>query len=205
MKKLYLSAIAVLICFGITYTGVLWVSGSSDKDDPAEDVPKPVAFEPDSEWVYGKIEYFHDLLHPNCYFMLLRAHPGAPVPMIAGGYATTDVWVTVKVRGIEVPRALQTKAERNRPHDYLSNERRRWDRALSYVWGVVGQNKLFRVHNLAVQEPDKVLIGDIEFMLGGQWHLLSAAMLNDFHALPAGGDWEFGAEEFGATSPNIPK
>ena len=204
MKILYLWLLIGLLII-VSVLSVLWVYGSSDKDDPTEDVAKPVAFEPDSQWVYGKIEYLHDLLHPNCYFMLLRAHPGAPVPMVEGGYATTDVWVTVKLRGVEVARALQTKAERGRPHDYLSNERRRWDRALSYVWGVVGQNKLFRVHNLAVQEPDKVLVGDIEFMLGGQWHLLSAALLNDFHALPEGGNWEFGALEFGATTPNIPK
>ena len=27
--------------------------------------------------------------------------------MITGGYAETDVWVTIEIRGIDVPRALQ--------------------------------------------------------------------------------------------------
>ena len=60
------------------------------------DTGAPIA-PPQSEdnWVYGKIEYLHDLRAPNEYFMLLRAHPGQPVPRITGGYATTDVYAVV--------------------------------------------------------------------------------------------------------------
>ena len=206
MRILYFWAIVFLLFLSFTFVGVLWVSGSGDDDDlELEQVPETPFDISETEWVYGKIEYRDDVLKPNLYFVLLRAHPGSPVPNIKGGYHTTDVHVTLKLRGVEVPRGLQQKSERNRPHRWLQRERERWDRAMNYVWSVCNPNRTFRVHNLEIVESDKVLEGDVEFLLGGQWHLLSVSMLNDFLVLPAGGDWDFGGLEFGTVNPNIPK
>lgn len=186
----------------------LIVQGSSDEDDMSDlppEVFQPAGENPKDGWVYGKLEYEHDILAPDCYFMLLRAHPGSPVPAIEGGYHTTDVHVTLKLNGVEVPRALQEKSTRNRPHDWLRRERHRWDQNMQYVWSVCGPNRTFRVRNLKIVEDDKVLTGDIEFLLGGQWHLLAISMLNDGLVLPEGGNWDFGGREFGTLNPNIPK
>ena len=209
MRFLFTLIGIIFLAMLLIYFGVQWTHGSGDDDsDPVEeisDVLDEEMIDTEPQWVYGKIEYLHDILRPDLYFMLLRGHPGSPIPMIEGGYATTDVWVTVRLHGVEVARPLQEKSVRHRPHNYLDNERRRWDRAMAYVWSVCGPNGTFRVGNLEVIEADKVLKGDIEFLLGGQWHLLSVAMLNDFHALAEGGDWDFGAPEFGVANPNIPK
>ena len=90
MQKYFSWFILILIC------GALCLASSED--------PLPVEEEPPEEevggWVYGKIEYRHDLRSPQEYFMLLRAHPGQPVPRITGGYATTDVYAVVRLRGI---------------------------------------------------------------------------------------------------------
>ena len=159
-------------------------------------------------WVYGALKYRYDILTPRRLFLLLMAHPASQVPLITGGYAETDVWVTVEIRGIDVPRGLQVASDRHRPHRYLARERQRWDRVMAYIWNVCGNSGTFRVGNFEVVEADKVLKADLEFLLGGQWHDLRTALLNDKLVLPTQADgmqWDFGALEFGMVNPNIPK
>lgn len=209
MKRLItlLFLVVFVSLFQIVLSRLDGTHASSDGTDPPSNTFPDQRTESESEWVYGKIEFVHDILRPDCYFVLLRGHPGSPVPLVQGGYATTDVSVTLKLRGVTAPRALQTKETRNRPHLWLQRERQRWDRAMHYVWSVCGPTRTFRVHNLKVIEEDKVLEGDVEFLLGGQWHLLAVAMLQDKLILPADGktEWDFGDIEFGPVNPNIPK
>ena len=116
--------------------------------------------------------------------------------------------MTVEIRGIDVPRGLQVAEDRQRPHLWLSRERERWDRAMAYIWNVCGNTQTFRVGNFEVVEVDKVLKADLQFLLGGQWHDLRVALLNDKLVLPTqpdGTEWDFGASEFGTVNPNIPK
>ena len=197
----------IYILFGLfaaiiitSYIGIRWVQASGDDD--IIDFDKPVSHE-ESEWVYGMIEYEHDILAPDKYFMKLRVHPGSSIPNIVGGYATTDVYVELWLRGVQVPTGRQTKSDRDRPHLWLDGERERWNRAIKYVWSVCNPTRTFRVHNIEALEKDNILVGDIEFLLGGQWHVLAIAMINDKVALPTG-DWDFGDIEFGAYNPNIP-
>ena len=161
-------------------------------------------------WVYGRIEYLHDLIAPNVYFMLLRAHPGQPVPRITGGYATTDVYAYVRLRGVDPPRALQQSQDRHRPHQWLANERAKWDAAMRYVWHVTEPTRTFRVHNLTVVDAagDKVLAGDLEVWLGGQWLSLAYMLLSDGHARPVqadGTEWDWGMETVPLVNPEMPK
>lgn len=186
----------VLICVGLCFA-----SGDDDGE--------PVETESDG-FVYGKIEYRHDLLTPASYFMLLRAHPGRPVPLVAGGYATTDVYAVVRLRGVDVPRALQVSADRERPHDWLANERARWDASMAYVWKLISVNRTFRVHALKVVDAagDGVLEGDLEVWLGGQWLSLALLMLNDGYARPEQTDgtaWDWGMRTVPLVNPNVPK
>ena len=202
-----ISAGVVLLALVIS----LIVNASSDKDDPDPDLDRELGIsDSDAEdgWVYGQLEYPHDVLDPRTLFMLLMAHPKSQVPMITGGYAETDVWVAVQIRGIDVPRGLQVASQRHRPHLWLERERRRWDRTMSYIWNVCGNNGIFRVGNFEVLEADKKLKADLEFLLGGQWHDLRTALLNDKMVLPTqtdGTQWDFGALEFGTLNPHIPK
>ena len=196
MTKTFSWFLLLLICVSLCF--------ASGDDDGA-----PLESVPDGS-VYGKIAYLHDLRAPNVYFMLLRAHPGQPVPLISGGYATTDVYAVVKLRGVSTPRALQHSENRERPHDWLANERSRWDAAMRYVWNLTEPNKTFRVHRLAVIEAsgDKVLEGDLEVWLGGQWLSLAHMMLNDGHARPVqldGSDWDWGQSTVPLVNPGIPK
>ena len=203
MTKTFYRLILLLICAS------LCIASGPDTGDPILDSELG---ETDTGieggWVYGELQYPHDIHDPRTLFMLLMAHPGATVPMITGGYAETDVWVTVEIRGIDVPRALQVSEERHRPHRYLARERERWDRVMRYIWNVCGNSRTFRIGNFEVIEDNKKLKVDLEFLLGGQWHDLRTALLNDKLVLPTQADdiqWDFGAPEFGTVNPNIPK
>ena len=198
MRKMFTWFVLLLIC------ALCLASGGGD-----DDASESVATEPDN-WVYGKIAYRHDLLAPNLYFMALRAYPGKPVPLVTGGYATTDVYAVVRLRGIDVPRALQVSADRERPHDWLANERERWDAAMGYLWKVISPNRTFRVHNLSVVDDtgDRVLEGDLELWLGGQWLSLALLMLNDGHARPMQADgtqWDWGMRTVPLVNRGVPK
>ena len=142
--------------------------------------------------------------------MLLRAHPGQPVPRITGGYATTDVYAVVRLRGVDTPRALQQSKERSRPHDWLANERKRWNTALEYLWNIITPTKTFRVYDLKVVDHtgDKVLEGDMEVYLGGNWMNLAVMLMHDGHARPLQPDdakWDWGMETVPLLNPNVPK
>ena len=175
-------------------------------DDDLSDIPKSKK----GGYVYGKIEYLHDLRKPNEYFMELRASPGNPIPEVVGAFASTDSRVIVRLRGVSVARELQHAEHRNRPHDWLANERSKWDGSMRYVWNIVEPNKTFRVYDLKVVDHngDKMLEGDMEVFLGGQWMDLAIMMMSDGKARPLqadGSDWDWGMETVPLLNPNVPK
>lgn len=200
MKKFFIIIILLSI---FIQGGVLIFSGSDDNGEP----PTTQSTEPKNGWVYGKIEYQHDVLTPREYFLLLRAHPNAKVPNIEGGYATTDVYAKVRLRGVSTPRNLQNADDRHRPHIWLERERERWNQAMQYVWSIVQPNKTFRVGNFKVLDSDELLEADIEFLLGGMWINLASAMINDEIARTPQEDfeWDWGSRGIGPTNPNIPQ
>ena len=196
--------IIMLLCLMIPGSKILF------SDAPPEEVEN--GWHPPTErkkgWVYGQIEYQHDILAPNEYFLKLHDHPSdnLGVPEVYGGYATTDVYAKVKLRGIAVPRALQEVESRARPPLYLDRERRRWDEAMQYVWNVMQPTKTFRVGNMEILEEDKLLEADIEVQLGGQWLPLAVLMVNDhFAAAEQNVTWDFGAKELAPQNPNVPR
>lgn len=194
--------LAVVILAALAVSQIVVGSGDDDLADITTDKK--------GGWVYGKIEYLHDLRKPNEYFMELRASPGNPIPEVVGAFASTDSRVIVRLRGVSVPRELQHSKDRNRPHDWLANERRKWDKAQRYVWNIVSPNKTFRVYDLKVVDHagDKVLEGDMEVFLGGQWFDLAIMMMADGHARPIqkdGNDWDWGMETVPLLNPNVPK
>ena len=183
----------------------LFASGPGDEAGP----PAEQSETEGSGWVYGRIEYLHDLLAPNLYFLELLAHPDGQVPMIEGGYASTDVHAIVRLRGVDTPRAMHSVvSERHRPHLWRDRERERWDAAMRYVWNVCAPTKTFRVHNMVVIEADRVIEADIEFYLGGAWHNLAIVLIQDEHARPVqtdGSTWDPGSPTYGLENPNIPR
>ena len=211
-KHLSPAAFLVILIIPFVVGSILIVVFASEDPDSPEmkewlDSP-PELNKAEDGWVYGKLHYDYDIKNANGkhleLFMLLMAHPKSKVPKITGGYAETDVWVTVRVRGIQVPRALHTAEERHRPHLWLGRERKRWDATRQYIWNVSQNTLTFKVGNFEVVEEDGVLKADFFFLLGGAWHDLDIALLNDKHALPSDNDWEFGDKEFGLVNPNIP-
>ena len=202
-QRLNIGFLLVTIALMWGYASVIWVSAGEDPDGQT-----PLSPDTKGDWVYGRIEYEHDLLAPNLYFMELLAHPGGKVPRIEGGYASTDVHVIVRLRGVDVPSAMHTPDERNRPHIWRDRERRNWADAMEYVWNVTDPTHTFRVSNLKVIDEDRVLEADMEFYLGGAWQNLALALLNDELARPIqsnGATWDPGSKEYSLENPNVPR
>ena len=172
----------------------LCFASSDGEDDPASE-----------GWVYGQLEYIHDILEINRYHMKLLASPKSKVPDVVGAYMFTDVGVNVKLRGVHVPRALQNAEQLHRPHQWRVRERARWDRGMRYVWSIAAPTKTFRLHNLKKLD-DRTIEADIEFLLTGVWHDLAIALMTDGFARPLqqdGTQWDAGSYEYGLENPNI--
>ena len=206
-RAFYPACIAAFVVLSALVISLI-VNASSDKDDPDPDLDPKLgitAHEADDGWVYGHLEYEHDILEPNLYFMKLLAHPESKVPDVVGAYAFTDVGVNIKLRGVDAPRALQNAEQLHRPLAWRKRERQRWNEAMAYVWNLSDPTHTFRLHNL-IKLDDRTIEADIEFLIGGQWHNLAIAMSYDEIARPLGDDdWDAGSKGFGLINPNIPK
>ena len=167
-------------------------------------------------WAYGFIEHEHDLDKPNLFYTKLQWHTEANIPGIKGGYATTDVDVFVKLRGVDVGKALHHARHRARPHVWQRKERERWADAMTYVWNLIDQTHTLRVHNMkhigttldGDTYEDGILEADMEILLGGVWHNLAIMMMQDDMARPIqadGSEWDAGSREYSLLNPNIPK
>lgn len=202
MKRL-LYTLLVLSCIFIP--GNYLFSGDPGEDDPPPETPPPKI---DDDWVYGQIEYLHDVLSPYEYFLKLHDTPsnGLGVPDVYGGYQTTDVYTRVRLKGVQVPRAMHERDERNRPPNYIDRERQRWDDAMRTVWNIMEPTKTFKVANMEVLENDKLIEADIFVLKGGGWINLAMLLVNDhFVVVDAGVDIDFGGRGVAPTNPNIPK
>ena len=211
MQRIYtfklLAIIAFAFLFGQLLSPMPFTRGSSEGEPDTEfdeglnRQPKP----PKDGWVYAHLEYEHDILAPNLYYMKLLAHPKSKVPDMIGAYAFTDVGVRIKLRGVDVPLALQNAEALHRPHKWRRKERERWNAAMAYVWNISDTTHTFRLHSLKKLD-ERTIEADVEFLLGGQWHNLAIAMLHDEMARPLGEDaWDAGSREYGLINPNIPK
>ena len=177
-------------------------SGPGDEEPP---LPEEIDTE-DSGWVYGRIEYEHDLLAPNLYFMTLLAHPKSDVPDLLGAYVFTDVGVHIRLRGVHVPRSLQQAEDLHRPHEWRRRERQRWNTAMQYLWSIMERTKTFRLHNLE-KIDNTTILADLEFLLGGEWHDLAYTMVKDEIVRAVGETdikWDAGSQEYGLENPSIP-
>lgn len=168
-------------------------SDGSDDPETVSDIPEE-ATEPIVE-IFARVQYLHDLIDMRTMLVEARAYPGAGFPSIEGGYIETNVHAVVRVRGITVPTGCQTPESRqNRPHAYIERERERWDRGMAYLWGLVGINKVIKIVNPEV--VDGIVECDIKFFLGGAWHELDTAMVQDDYArrIPDGFRVDWGSE-----------
>ena len=221
MRNFYIFACGVALILSLSYLGIRYGLASSDGDpDPVldpylEEQPKQEL--PKSEgWVYGFIEYEHDLDKANLYYMKLQASPESQVPMVSGNYATTDVDAFVKLRNVDVGKALHHARHRKRPHVYQRKERQRWADTMAYLWNLIDQTHTFRVHNMRYYGKeldgdlyeDGIIEADMEILLGGQWHNLAVMLMQDEHSRPLQADgsaWDAGSKAYSLLNPNIPK
>ena len=159
------------------------VNGSSDGSPPqqpqTQETETPIPKKQDGT-ISARIRHARDVLQPNTLFVEARAYPGNGVPNITGGYAETNVHLQIIIKGVSVPSACQSTAERNKPHDEVEIERRRWQNAIDYVWACLSQNNKLRLGDLEIR--DGRVHCHVEFYLGGAWHDLATAMVNDDHA-----------------------
>ena len=210
----------VCILAGVILSALVIGSGDDDlsdipKSDPVDEPESPLLPESDG-WVYGFIEYEHDIDKANLYYLKLQASPESKVPMVDGNFATTDVDVFVKLRNVDVGKALHHSRHRKRPHVYQRRERQRWAEQMTYLWNLFDQTHTFRVHNLKYigteldgdTYEDGIIEGDMELLLGGNWHNVAMMLMQDEHSRPIqadGSEWDAGSKEYSLLNPNVPK
>ena len=191
------------------------IFGNGDDAEPDFMTEPDFMSAPEEHWIYGRIQYLHDLLSPGLYFMQLLIHPDHPDAKTIDGYVSMDGHAIVKLRDVDVPRALHTTEERFRPHGWRDQERLNWDKAMAYVWNLTELTHTFRVHNLKIIKVDlpmldvtHVIEADIAYFAGGNWHNLAYSMLSDEHVRPLQADgtlWDPGSKEYSLEHPNLPR
>ena len=221
LRNLYRShktavSLVLLLAIALISTPFLYRAFANGDGSPEPETPAPVVLKSDG-WVYAFVEYPHDWMDPHVAHLKIMAHPKSKVPLITGGYAQTDLFAFVRIRGIDTHRAMHHASVRHRPHRYIERERENWDRAMRYVWNITQPTRSFRLHNLKRIECDeylekltgekKILEADWEFLLGGTWHNIAAALLQDEHARPLQDSvyWDAGTRKYSFENPAVPK
>ena len=191
------------VLFLLLGMGIAYLFSSSDGSDDAPIESEAFTLE---DFNYATIEYRDDLLSANTYFLEVKAYPGKPFPRITGEWVGTNVHVPIQLRGVAVPRALQTVDTRNRPHPYIQRERQRFDASMDYIWSLLKLNKTLKVGNPEV--VGDAVECDILVLLGGNWQNLAMLLLGDEHFRPIqadGSEWDFGSLNVSLLNPNILK
>ena len=155
---------------------------------PPEEAVEPETMQPIQEVkadgiFEARIQYEHDIDAPNRLFVEIKIYPHqehAPFPGVVGGHSETNVHTWVHIRGLSVPNGLQSHEDRHVHHDDVEIERRRWNDAMTFLWQIISPNKKLRVVNPEI--VDGKLYCDLKFYLGGTWHDVAIAMINDNHA-----------------------
>ena len=181
-KLLYITSFLAIL----TVASVLFSLHTAETSGPGDDPPEApeledieLATEPVE--IFGRVEHLHDLIDLRTMFVEARAYPGAGFPLVEGGYTETNVHVRIRIRDITTPTACQTVESReNRPHAYIERERERWNAGMRYLWGLIGINKVIKIVNPEV--VDGAVECDVKFYLGGAWHELDTAMIQDDYA-----------------------
>ena len=191
------------------------IISNGDGSEPPQTIEVPLELS-EKGWAYGFIEFEHDLDKANLFYMKLQGHPESKIPNINGGYSTTDVNVFVKIRGVDVGKALHHARQRHRPHVFQREERQRWADTMTYLWNLVDQTHTFKVHNMKMigktldgdTYKNGIIEADLEVLLGGAWHNLALMMMQDEMARPIqsdGSEWDSGSREYSLLNPDIPK
>jgi hypothetical protein len=212
MKTTFVCVAMIALLFGLGYFAtVIFGSGDDDLTEMPQATP-----EMRKGWAYGFVEHQHDLDKPNLFYTKLQWHEEADIPNVKGGYAMTDVDAFVKLRGVDVGKALHHARHRGRPFLWQREERQRWADTMTYLWNLIDQTHTLRVHNMkhigteldGDTYEDGILEADMEILLGGVWHNLAIMMMQDDMARPIqadGSEWDPGSREYSLLNPNIPK
>ena len=200
-----------LFIFGIVFLGFgaavslerLSLASSSGNPPPREasrnELGNPTSTQSasvsDDASFYAEIEYQHDMDTARDYRLNVRVHPGGKWPGVIGGGIETMVRCQVRLRGVSVPLACDTAAQRaGRPLKEIEQERARWAASIDYTWSLLKPQKQVRLAN-PVQIAPGVVECDVAFPLGGAWHDLASALTSDEHARIEiiDGNWNWGS------------
>ena len=198
-----------LFIFGIVFLGFgaavsierLSLASSSGDPPPIETSDADAGeieterFPSEDDLFYAEIEYQHDIDTARDYRLNVRVHPGGKWPGVTGGGIETIVRYQVRLRGVSVPLACDTAAQRaGRPLKEIERERARWDASIDYTWSLLKLHKQLRLSN-PIQIALDVVECDVAFPLGGAWHDLASALTSDEHARIEliDGNWNWGS------------
>ena len=170
-------------------------SGSDEMGDIPEsaEVVKPNPVKGDGVF-FAEIEQLHDLHNPNFFEAVVKVSPGDEWP----GQTLTDTnyetnqryWI--KIRGIDVPAVNES---RNKPHVEMRRHRRRFERAMDFVWKILSASEYMVLGQPELQKETGSYFCDVYVDLGGQRLSLADMMVDKGHALYGQfGEFDWGRE-----------
>ena len=171
---------------------VNYLSASSDGTDEPE--PEPVdVVEPQATGPFHCAVEIRDDLHTvDAFFGVVETHPAEgqwPVITTHSHTAETLGYKLIQIRGLSVPSQF---SDRTRPLIFAERERRRFDKAMTYVWSLISQSETLILRNPEAVKDEGYVICDVSVKVGGHELDLAEMLIADGHARPAG-NWDWGA------------
>ena len=204
MKNIYAkTAICILAIALLTTIGAFARNFLASSDNSAPPPPPKVsvptqppvkAFGDGTGTFDATIEYPYDLRTARDMFLEIRVHPNAlKFPKVSGHYVETTIRTWVVLDEVSVPTGLQTvDAYRDRPFEEIRLERERWNDSLDYTWSLVKLNRKLKVLNPLYLKDGRVKCS-VLFQLGGAYHDLGTALLQDEYARISDVNWNWGS------------
>lgn len=179
MNKGLLLAIAILIFIGCILIIEHFVVANGDSDIGVSK----------GEW-HCEVKYRDDLHRVNAFFAMVELYPPENFPATSTPTAAELLgYMLIEVRGVSVPSQFPN---RTRAFVFAERERKRFDKAMSYVWALFSECESLIIRNPKIIESQGYVIADVFVVIGGHTLNLSEMLINDGHARPAG-DWDWGS------------
>ncbi len=178
----------------LTAAGLMvnYLSASSDGEPEPEPVDT-VAVETQTVGPFHCAVEIRDDLHTvDAFFGVVETHPAEgqwPVITTHSHTAETLGYKLIQIRGLSVPSQF---SDRTRPLIFAERERRRFDKAMTYVWSLISQSETLILRNPEAVKDEGYVICDVSVKVGGHELNLADMLIADGHARPSG-NWDWGA------------
>ena len=196
MRSLKLILIIIAVMSGLTIFSLMvsWIAGAGEPGDEPLPPEEPVETQVMGPF-HCHVEIRDDLHRPDAFFGIVEAYPAGEAQWAVitthSHTAETLGYTLIRIRGISVPSQF---ADRTRPLVFAERERKRFDKAMSYVWALISQSETLVLRNPKAVDGEGYVLCDVSVKIGGHELDLSKMMIADGHARPTG-KWDWGARD----------